>query len=186
MKTNHRHCWCVLITVASAATFPTLVSAQTSRQDSIWQPLKLFLGSWKGKGGGEPGQGNYERTYQFVLNKKFIAIKNKSSYPPSDKHPQGEIHEDVGYFSYDKSRRTFVLRQFHIEGLVNQYRMDSISADGKRIVFISESIENIPAGWRAKETYDIINDNQIQETFELAEPKKEFQVYSKVLLKRTM
>ena len=38
-----------------------------------------------------------------------------------------------------------MLRQFHIEGFVNQYKLESISADGKTIVFISEAIENIPA-----------------------------------------
>jgi len=94
----------------------------------------------------EPGIGEYDRTYQFVLNKRFIEIKNKSTYPPSDKNSKGEVHEDLGYFSYDKVRHTFVLRQFHIEGFVNQFKLDSISEDGKRIIFVSEAIENIPAG----------------------------------------
>jgi hypothetical protein len=160
------------------------ISAQTTKHDSIWLPLKVFVGNWQGKGGGEPGNGEYERTYQFVLNKKFIEIRNKSTYPPSEKNPNGEVHEDVGYISYDKARRTFVLRQFHIEGFVNQYTLQSISDDGKKLMFASEAIENIPAGWRAKETYDIIDENQIQETFELAQPNKDFEVYSKVILHR--
>jgi len=183
MRRTHKY-WYGLITVAVAAIFSTDASAQMSKQDSLWLPLKVFVGGWKGKGGGEPGQGDYERTYQFVLNKRFIEIRNKSTYPPSEKNPKGEIHEDVGYFSYDRGRRTFVLRQFHIEGFVNQYKLDSISADGKKIMFISEAIENIPTGWRAKETYEILDDDRIQETFELAEPNKEFRVYSKVTLNR--
>jgi hypothetical protein len=183
MRHIYKH-WSGLITVAVAAIFSTDASAQMSKQDSLWLPLKVFVGSWKGKGGGEPGQGDYERTYQFVLNKRFIEIRNKSTYPPSEKNPKGEIHEDVGYFSYDRGSRTFVLRQFHSEGFVNQYRLDSISADGKTIVFISEAIENIPTGWRAKETYEILDDDRIQEIFELAEPNKEFQVYSKATLNR--
>ncbi len=176
---------CYAILLITIATFlPEISSAQSTKKDSIWQPLKVFVGEWKGKGGGEPGEGNYERTYKFIFNKQYIEVKNKSVYPPTDKKPQGEVHEDIGYISFDKSRHTFVLRQFHLEGFVNQYQLDSISADGKMIVFISESIENIPAGWRAKETYRILDDNQIQETFELAEPNKEFEVYSKVTLKR--
>ena len=71
---------------------------------------------------------------------------------------------------------TFVLRQFHIEGFVNQYRIESISLDKKTIVFISESIENIPPGFRAKETYQILNENEFTETFELAEPGKDFEI----------
>lgn len=60
------------------------------------------------------------------------------------------------------------MRQFHIEGFVNQYKLDSISPDKKTIVFISENIENIPAGWRAKENCDLTRDNEFTETFELA------------------
>ena len=163
---------------------PILSFTQRSKQDSIWKPMKFFIGEWKGKGEGEPGKGDYERTYQFVLSKKFIEIKNKSTYPPTEKNLKGEVHEDIGYISYDHIRKIFVLRQFHKEGFVNQFRLDSISADHKTIVFISESIENIPKGWRAKETYHLTSDNSFTEIFELAEPNKEFEVYSKAMLKR--
>jgi hypothetical protein len=118
--------------------------AQMSKQDSIWLPMKYFIGEWKGTGENELGKGDYERTYQFILNKKFIEIRNKSIYPPTDKQPKGEIHEDIGYISYDKMRKIFILRQFHVEGFVNQFKLDSISTDKKTLVFISENIENIP------------------------------------------
>lgn len=163
---------------------PLLSHAQMTKQDSLWLPLKSFVGKWTGVSEGQPGSGKYERSYEVVLNKKFIEVKNKSTYPPSKDNPKGEVHEDRGFISYDKSRKTFVLRQFHIEGFVNQYKIESISADGKTIAFISEAIENIPAGFRARETYQIINENEFTETFELAEPGKDFEVYSKATLKR--
>ncbi len=175
----------IAIVACLVALVSTTCMAQQTRQDSIWQPLRAFLGSWRGKGGGEPGMGDYTRNYQLVLNGRYIEIRNKSTYPPTERHPEGEVHEDWGYFSYDKMRHTFVLRQFHSEGFVNQYVLDSISEGGRRLVFVSEAIENIPAGWRAKESYDILSKNQIQETFELAEPNKPFTVYSKVVLNRT-
>ena len=162
---------------------PSVVFAQMTKQDSIWLPFKSFIGTWSGTSEGQPGGGKYDRTYFAIFNKNFIEVKNKSSYPPTPKHPKGEIHEDIGYISYDKGRKTFVLRQFHIEGFVNQYKIESISPDGKTIVFISESIENIPSGWRAKETYNI-GENEITEIFELAAPGKEFQLYSKAVLKK--
>ena len=96
----------------------------------------------------------------------------------------GEIHEDIAYISYDKTRKIFVLRQFHIEGFVNQYKLDSLSADSKTIVFISENIENIPTGWRAKETYQLTSDTEFIEIFELAEPNKGFEIYSKATFKK--
>lgn len=86
--------------------------------------------------------------------------------------------------SFDKSRKNFVLRQFHVEGFVNQYVMTSSSADGKTIVFTSESIENIPAGYRARETYKILGPDEFMEVFEIAEPGKDFEVYSEGHFKR--
>lgn len=163
---------------------PFISHGQMTKQDSLWLPFKFFTGKWSGDSEGQPGKGKYERSYEAIFNKKFIEVKNKSTYPPSTNNPKGEVHEDHGFISYDKSRKTFVLRQFHIEGFVNQYKVESISADKKTIVFISESIENIPAGFRAKETYQIINDNEFTETFELAEPGKDFEIYSKATLKR--
>lgn len=164
---------------------PVLSFGQLTKQDSVWLPFKNMIGKWSGTSEGQPGKGKYERSYEIVLNNKFIEVKNKSTYPPSTNNPKGEVHEDKGFISYDKARKTFVLRQFHIEGFVNQYKIESISPDGKTIVFISEAIENIPTGYRAKETYQIINENEFTETFELAESGKEFEVYSKATLKRT-
>lgn len=165
---------------------PAISFGQNSKKDSIWMILKPFIGQWSGMGEGEPGQGRYERTYQLILNQNFIEVRNKSTYPPTSQHPNGEVHEDIGYFSYDKSIKKFKLRQFHIESFVNEYVLDSIAPDKKTLVFISEAIENIPKGFRAKETYKIINDNELVEQFEIAEPNKEFSLYSKVTLKRKL
>lgn len=163
---------------------PLVSNAQLSKQDSLWLPFKFFVGKWVGDSEGQPGKGKYERSYEVIFNKKFIEVKNKSTYPPSSNNPKGEAHEDRGFISYDKGRKTFVLRQFHIEGFVNQFKIESFSPDGKTIVFMSESIENIPAGFRAKETYQIVSENEFIETFEIAEPGKDFEVYSKAILKR--
>jgi hypothetical protein len=118
------------------------------------------------------------REYQLVLNGKFLQVQNQSIYDPQPKNPKGEIHEDWGMISYDKSRKQFVFRQFHVEGFVNQYVLTDLSPDGKIIVFTSEAIENIPAGWRARETYKIVNSDEFIEIFELAAPGKDFEVYS--------
>lgn len=163
---------------------PTFLFGQNSKKDSIWLPLKPFIGQWVGEGEGVSGKSSYERSYQFVLNKNFIEIKNKSTYQPTANNPKGEVHEDMGYFSYDKNIKKFKLRQFHIEGFVNEYVLDSISADQKTFVFATVGIENIPKGFRAKETYHLINENEMEETFELAEPDKKFDVYSRVKLVR--
>lgn len=164
--------------------FPFVISAQNPVKYDPWAPFKPFIGKWTGEGVGESGKGVYERSYQFIMGNKFIEVRNKSTFPPSSNNPNGEVHEDLGYISYDRNLKTFRLRQFHIEGFVNEYILDSISSDQKTLRFVTETIENIPQGWRAKETYRILSNTQIEETFELAAPQKDYEVYSKVVLKK--
>ena len=163
---------------------PQLSFGQLTKQDSVWLPFKHFIGTWTGTGEGVDGKGTYERSYQFALNKRYIELKNKTIYAPTTENPKGYVHEDFGVISYDKMRKTFVFRQFHIEGFVNQYVLESISADGKTIVFVTESIENIPKGWRCRETYTLNEANELSEAFEMAEPNKNFEPYTKAVFKR--
>jgi hypothetical protein len=151
---------------------------QTAAKDDPFTPLRFFVGKWQGTGSGEPGNSTLEREYQFVLDGKFLQVKNVSHWAPRDKTDKGEVHEDLGMIGYDKARKTIIYRQFHIEGFVNQYRMEPIR-DSKTIVFVSEAIENIAHGWRARETYHIFSSDEFEEVFELAPPGKEFELYSK-------
>jgi hypothetical protein len=50
--------------------------------------------------------------------------------------------------------------------------------------FVTQRIENIPPGWRARESYRILSQDGVVETFSLAGPGKEFEVYSETRLKR--
>jgi hypothetical protein len=162
-----------------------LTSAQQSTpKPDTWKPLKYFVGAWEGTGKGEPGESKLERVYKFTLADKFLEVTHRSSYAPQTKNPKGELHEDLGFFSYDKARKQFVFRQFHVESFVIQYLVSSISEDGKTIVLDSESIENVPKGMKSRETFKILNDNEFIETFEIAMPGKEFQIYSENRFKR--
>jgi hypothetical protein len=162
---------CVLILV------PGVLFGQEEKKQDTWAPLRFFIGAWEGEGEGRPGISKAEREYKFVLNDQFIEARNKSVYEPQEDNPKGEVHEDWGLFSYDQNRNKFVFRQFHVEGFVNQYVSDSLSADGKTLVFVTEGIENIPSGWRARETYKILNNDEFTETFELAPPEMDFELY---------
>jgi hypothetical protein len=150
----------------------------------VWEPLRMFLGSWEGDVQGEPGTGKAERTYSLVLRNSFIQINNKSVYPPQEKNPKGETHEDIGFFSFNRREKKFMLRQFHIEGFVNQFAQESLDEQRHTIVFISTAIENIAPGWRARETYRFLGNDEFIETFALAAPGKEFATYSETRFRR--
>jgi len=144
----------------------------------MWTPFNYFIGTWQGSGKGQVGNSRVERNYEFVLNSKFLSVRNKSTYDPQEKNPKGEVHEDWGVISYDKARETYIFRQFHVEGFVNQYILEKLAEDGQSISFVTEAIENIPSGWKARETYRILSPDEFVEVFELAAPGKEFELYT--------
>jgi hypothetical protein len=150
----------------------------------MWTRFNYFIGSWQGSGEGKAGISRVERTYEFVLNSKFIFVRSKSAYDPQEKNPKGEVHEEWGFISYDRARETVIFRQFHIEGFVNQYVLNELAEDSQTIGFITEGIENIPPGWLARETYRIFGPNEFVEAFEIAGPGKGFEVYSENRLQR--
>ena len=86
--------------------------------------------------------------------------------------------------SYDKAAKKLVLPQFHVEGFVNHYVLESVSEDGHTILFVTAAIENIAPGFRGRETYRIVSDDEFVETFAMAEPGKDFATYSETRFKR--
>jgi hypothetical protein len=174
----------IRLIVTALLLLASVGAAQKPVPVDSWGPLRSLVGTWEGAGNGQPGESKVQREYRLVLNNKYIHVENKSTYDPQPKNPKGEVHQDWGMMSFDKARKTFVFRQFHGEGFVNQYVMTSSSADSKTIVFTSESIENIPAGYRARETYKILGPDEFTEVFEIAELGKEFEIYSESHFKR--
>lgn len=159
------------------------VAGQSAGSTDPFERVAFLIGRWEGTSEGRPGRGTVRREYTRVLGARFIRGHNRTEYPAQDKNPKGEIHEDEGWFSYDRARKRLVLRQFHVEGFVTQYVEDAGSSPA-RLVFTSESIENIPAGWRARETYVVHGPDEFEEIFELAQAEKPFEVYSRSRLTR--
>ena len=170
----------ILITVL----LPVFALAQTVDEPSVWEPLKIFLGEWSGAGESQSGASAIEAQFKLVLDGKFIEARHRSVIEPSEDNPEGEIHDDVGYISFDSIRKQFAFRQFHVEGFVNQYLLESIEDEGKTFVFVSESIENLPPGWRVRLKYSFKGEDEFFSTFELARPEGEFQCYIENSLKR--
>jgi hypothetical protein len=175
--------WGVLLITAAS------IGAVDADTFTTWQPgsdvlreIAPFVGTWRGTSEGQPGTGTVERTYERVLGNRFIRLRSRSVYPPQAKNPKGETHDDEGFFSFDRERKLIVLRQFHVEGFVNQYVQQPTSENP--LVFVTESIENIPKGWRARETYTFSGSDELEEVFELAAPGKPFELYSRARLQR--
>lgn len=175
----------------AAAAFTTFVSlsptgataAQPAPAD-VWARARFFAGEWEGAAEGQAGTGTVRRSYRFVLADRYLYETNVSTYPPQPANEAGEVHEHWSFWSHDRERKTLVLRQFHQEGLVNQFVLGAAENDAAKLVFDSERFENFDNRWKARETYEIRSTDEFVETFELAAPGKEFEVYSRTTLRR--
>jgi hypothetical protein len=172
-----------LVLVLALAPALAIGSRQSTMGQDHLAPIAVLDGRWSGTTEGRPGKGTVAREYERILGSRFVQVRNRSTYPPQEGNPKGEVHEDLGVFSFDSARKRIVLRQFHTEGFVNQYVLDAASTP-ERLVLTTEAIENIPAGWRARETYVVATPDHLEEIFELAEPGKAFEVYSRNRLTR--
>lgn len=162
----------VLSAAACASTGDARTEGQAPTLDQSLTDISRFVGQWRGAAEGEPGTGTVSRTYTPILAGKFIEERNESRYG------SGEIHHHLAFWSYDRTRSRFVLRQFHQESFVNQFAAKTAGFVDGRLVMQSESIENIPAGFRARETYVFNGADAFEEIFEIAEPGADFQRYS--------
>jgi hypothetical protein len=171
------------LTAASAGWVARAQQAEPAEPDPF-ASIRAFAGEWRGTASGEAGEGTVARSYAFVLEGRFLHERNTTTYPAQATNPRGEVHEHESYFSYDRARERIVLRQFHEEGFVNTYILDPAASTPSKLVFASEDFENFDDAWRARETYDLIANDELVETFELAPPGKELALYSRSRLKR--
>lgn len=175
--------WSTLVLLAALAAGEAR-SESPKPVDSL-KDVRFLVGRWSGSSEGQAGSGSVTRAYEPILNGRFIHERNRSEYPAQAANPKGEVHEHWSFLSYDKVRQAVVLRQFHVEGFVNTYRLAAPNGSDRRLVFESEHIENLPGEWKARETYEQLSEDEFAETFELAPPGKPFEVYGKARLKRT-
>ena len=173
----------LLITLLTALS-ATLAAAAPPEKPDPWAPVRFLAGEWEGTAEGQAGSGTVRRSYAFILRDRYLHEKNTSTYPPQEKNRNGEVHEHWSLISYDGKRAVLVMRQFHQEGFVNQYVLQKDAANAGRLVFDSEAFENFSNTWKARETYEILSNDEFIETFAMAAPGKPFETYGKNHFKR--
>lgn len=141
-----------------------------------WAPWRFWLGEWRGEEHGDFGEGRGERSYEMILENRFLLARNRSTFPPQEGLEQGDEHEDLAIFSYDTARDAYVLRQFVSEGFVNRLVLDPASKVPERMVFVGEASENAPPGFQTRLTLETVGDDEFVEVFELGPPGGELKV----------
>lgn len=88
-----------------------------------------------------------------MLNEQFIQVTGRSIFESQEKNPDEEVHEEFGFWSYDRTRDVHVYREFLAEGYVNRYVLESHGV--AKLVLVTEAIENLPRRWQARTTFEI-------------------------------
>jgi hypothetical protein len=135
--------------------------------------LRPLVGSWEGSIDGKLGTGTGVRRYEFILGGKFLMCRHTSVRLPQEKSPAGDQHEELGVFSFDSEKKAIVLREFMLEGVVPRSVCET---EAGKIVCTTEAVESGP-GIRARLTLEIIDRYRFRETYELAWPGKELELY---------
>ena len=141
---------------------------------AIVSPL---VGDWTGVSEGEPGKAATTRHGERVQNNRYIMVQGRSVYPKQEANKSGEVHTQIDFWSFDRQRSLIVLRQFDSLGFVSTYVQDRAASTKGRIVLVSEHLENVPVGLKARYTYEFRAPNEYHELFELDENGKGFKTY---------
>ena len=149
-------------------------------QEITWKTFNQLEGKWQGSGSGfSGGTSVIHSEFNFVMDGLFMEIKNHSEFAPSEENQKGDIHDDWGIISFDKTREKFVFRQFHSEGFYNQYILNDTLSNPKFLVFETEFIENFVDGGTARFTIILISENKIETVFDVGFPGREMTCYGK-------
>lgn len=146
---------------------------QQPTEPDPWEPFRLLEGTWEGSIDGRLGQGVGRRRYEFIFDGLYLVSRHASVRLPQQKSLEGDYHRELAIYSFDRERRLIVLREFIVEGYVLRY---ACQGEPRRFVCVSERVEG-GSGFRARLTVEIMNRYRFQETFELASPGEELEVY---------
>ena len=148
----------------------------SSGQEDL-QKFEFLIGNWQGVETGVAGEGIGFRSYTYELANNYLFVNNQSTFPKSAKKTMGEVHRDVGIFSYNQTTSKIIFRQFHIEGFTNIYELDTAASTDSSFVFITREIENNPGNWKAKLRLERLNENQFKEYFYIATEGENYSLF---------
>ena len=164
----------VFAAVLSSTATPWASAQETTTDEAdLWAPFRLLAGTWEGRIDGKLGTGRGVRRYEFALDDLYLVVRHASVRLPQEKSPAGDYHRELAVYSHDRERDVIVLRDFKIEGYVLVYACE---VEPKRFVCTTEHVESGP-GWKARLSVEVEDRYRMKETFELAPPGRDLEVY---------
>jgi hypothetical protein len=162
--------WLTLVifaTLAACATHESPVNPATDR----WGRVRFLLGTWTGEASGESGKATVTRTYKLAPDGQFIDEQSTTRFEATAGGKR-EVRHQIGSISYDKDRKTFMLRQApsdigNDEGLsAFVYALNTDKSMAEYLIFDTVATENSYNNVEARANYDVISPNEFVEIIE--------------------
>ena len=143
----------MLATLSACATHDSPVNPATDR----WGRVRFLLGTWAGEASGDSGKATVKRTYTLAPDGQFINEQSTMRFEATNGR-KPEIRHQTGSITYDKDRKTFMLRLG-----VQSYALNTDKSMAEYLIFDAGT---------AHASYDVISPNEFVEILEVAEPGK--------------
>ena len=154
-----------LLALAGAA-----LTAPAQAQSDFF-PFQLLVGEWEGTGEGFGSTSEVHHKWEFVLQNKFLRLSTRSI--ATTENGSQEIHEDIGYLSFDGDNGTWVFRHFLSEGYVNTFDIIVRGENADTIEFKHRESESAYGG-RAQMHLVFSGSDEYEMILDLADPGADF------------
>jgi hypothetical protein len=135
--------------------------------------LDWLIGDWAGPTTGRGTPGDVHLTLSYMLDKRFVLIREEVSLPASQAAPA--LHETwMGFLGANPSGPGFVLHAFSSTGFILRYH---VSASQDQVRFDPEGGANPPPGWLFRREITKLGPGFFSETVSVAPPGAAFFEY---------
>jgi hypothetical protein len=141
-----------------------------AQQKSTWANWAWLMGTWKGEGSGQPGQGSGIFSFTPDLDKKILVRKSHSEYPAKESKP-AVLHDDLMIVYLDFEGNPSKAIYFDNEGHTINYTINYLD---KTIVLTSSKIPHVPV---FRLTYALLDAETVNTKFEMSQDGESFSTY---------
>jgi hypothetical protein len=163
---------------------PTPPAPAVPAPTPAWKPfqeLGFLLGSWSGTADSGGRVGGRVARFTLEMGGTYLVHRGNVFLAAEDGKPDENIDE-VGYFSYDRERRSYVATYFFSTGVSGVYDVE-FGADGA-VRLASRELQNYENGAKARLLLAKRSDTELSLSMDIAPPGRNFVPFVTSTLKK--
>ena len=142
--------------------------------------LAWLAGEWQGYGRFDTRVTYIHKSFAYDVAGRYLIERTRDMFPPEKPTTEFELHQDFTTY-YRTDTGGCRAKGFFVEGYVWN---STVTATGDRIVVETDTVENAPAGMRARITYVKDGPDGLTGTFEIAMPGQDFKMFEALVMRR--